>query len=152
MKKLIVSVLALGILLPTAAFAISPGRGPGDPNCVIWRQGMSDTAITYQGQGICNQWDDKNARLVQLETIVEFLQSNSQAPATATTPTPVYVNSPYLDQTTIDRISALESEVKTLQGIIATKVGGLPIAGCGSRTVGFSVTSGQSCIGNVPAK
>ena len=155
MRKIIKRILqGLGALLPVLILVPSiamatPGYVGDAPDCTVWRQGMPHWSL---GGSYCNGANATNKRFYELEVALDALRAeNAQlraslnatqgmATAPATTPT--------LDWETLQRILALETQVKALSAQTAPKA----IPGCDKRTTGFSVTTGQSCIGNVVKK
>lgn len=151
----LVFLLPVVVLIPSIAFAI-PGWGAGVTDCVVWREGMPlpTTAPGFNGKGYCPASETTNRRIYELEVAVDALiiqNTRLQAQVNAlqgigSAPTPAIT--PTFDLSILTRLSSLELSVSGL----LNKPIGKAILGCDKRTTGFSVTTGQSCIGNIPKK
>lgn len=147
----LVFLLALIVMPAVSSAAVGVGGGPTPNNpeaCIVWRTSMSPTLpsdLSYNGVAFCKGVRETNERLYQIEVALDALTaqiSGMRGVGTAVAPN--------ADITAlVQRIASLEATVSTLRAQQPTSN---EIAGCDKRTTGFSVLTGRSCIGNVPAK
>lgn len=140
-------LLPVLILVPSIALA-TPGYGAEITDCIIWREGQGARMPIH-----CKATYESSRRIYELEVAVDkLIAQNTQLEARINALQGVTGGNTQtvqtVDWTTLERILTLEAQVKALSSQNLLK----EIPGCDKRTTGFSVTTGQSCIGNVPAK
>lgn len=139
-------LLPVIVLLPAIALATPSSRGDAN-GCTVWREGQQRVGSNCEGFNAINQRlyelevkvDTLEAQNAQLQARISSLQGNTGG---------TVQTAPAMDWATLQRILALEAQVKALSAQATPKA----IPGCDKRTTGFSVTTGQSCIGNVTKK
>lgn len=140
-------LLPVLILIPSVALA-TPGYGAEITDCIVWREGQGARMPIH-----CKAKYESSRRIYELELAVDKLiaqntqlqsQINGMQGVTGGNVQTVQT----MDWTTLQRILTLEAQVKALSGQNVSR----EIPGCDKRTTGFSVTTGQSCLGNIPAK